>query len=152
MAVSVDVQTSFARFRRFVIDMTCRDRLPRKYLTDLSVVVEREPDVFKATRAGGLEVVKKGTGGQIYAIATDMVTVRAFEELSLKRVTGIVSYTYNSKSGRTNLRWEVGRNGSGRLRGRASGNSILYLVTGGILTREQASSDMSNVEVPVLRG
>ena len=104
--VQVSASCQISRFRDFVIQSTCRDVMPRRHLGDRSILVERA-----------------GRKGEIYAKAVDIQTICEVGGVTLVRVRGLLSYTYNSMSGTTNLRWEAAGAG-GTLKGRASANSV----------------------------
>ena len=76
--------------------------------------------------------------GAIYVEAEDKETVEKMRNITFVRVFKVLGIIYNSKSGRTRLKWRSSREDIGRLTGEASGNSLVNLYASGVLDRDYA--------------
>ena len=119
--VYIDTTSSLEGFRRFLINSTCFSFMPESYLLD--------PEVFPE---------KEGEGGSIYVEAGDKVTLKKIREISFINVRDILGIIYVSKSGNTRLKWRQTRGETGRVVGEASANSLVNLLTAGVITSEYA--------------
>ena len=120
--VKIELRCQRDAFRKFLIISCCKSFIPREYLNDPSVYPERMGQ------------------GLIYVEAKDKETLAELEGIQFVRASGVVSITYNSKSGRTSLRWEHLGGPEGRLYGEASPRSILNLIEAGIITMDTVKS------------
>lgn len=105
-----------SNFRRFMILSTCQSYMPKELLTDDSAFPERSADL-----------------GAMYVEAEDKVTLTKVGEIQFARANKIIGAVYNSKSGRTKLRWTSVRGELGKLSGEASGNALVNLITAAII-------------------
>jgi hypothetical protein len=118
--VSVDTTCYLEGFRRFLIYSTCLSFAPESYL--------RDPEVFPE---------KEGVGA-IYVEAGDKVTLKKIREIVFINARDILGIIYQSKTGNTKLKWRQTRGKIGRVTGEASANSLVNLLTAGVITREYA--------------
>ncbi|MCP8305047.1 MAG: hypothetical protein H3Z50_06250 [archaeon] len=125
--VQIDANTTLEKFRRFLISNTCQSFIPESYL--------RDPEVFPE---------KEGEFGSIYVEAADKVTLKKIREITFINATGILGIIYISKSGNTRLKWRQIRGKMGRVTGEASINSLVNLITAGVLTEEDTKNMMKN--------
>lgn len=128
MQVQVSQKCTLSRFRRFVIEMTCADRLRDTFKSDRHVFVER-----------GSGKLRTQGRGNIYAEAVDKQTLGTFDGVDLVKAHGMVSYTYNSMSGSTNLRWKEGSDAGSKVTGRASEKSLACMIQCGIISVDDAA-------------
>ncbi|MCP8310086.1 MAG: hypothetical protein L6N95_01485 [Candidatus Methylarchaceae archaeon HK01B] len=126
--VQIDVNTTLEKFRTFLINNTCQSFIPESYLRDLEVFPEKE-----------------GEFGSIYLEAADKVTLKKIREITFINATGILGIIYISKSGNTRLKWRQIRGKMGRVLGEASVNSLVNLITAGVLTEKDTKSMMKNL-------
>jgi len=126
--VKIDVETSLDRFREFIILSTCRSFIPDELYMDRDVFPERETAV-----------------GPIYVEAEDKVTVKKIGEISFVKAVNVLGVIYESKSGNTKLRWRQTRDRFGKVSGEASGNSVVNLITAGVITKSYVEKVL-NVE------
>ncbi len=116
--VKIDVETSLDRFREFIVLSTCRSFIPDELYMDKDVFPERETAI-----------------GPIYVEAEDKVTIKKIGEISFVKAVNVLGVIYESKSGNTKLRWRQIRDRYGKVSGEASGNSIVNLITAGVINR-----------------
>lgn len=114
--MNIDVVCSLESFRRFMILSTCDSFIPEEFLEDDNVFPERP--------------IGNGT---MYVEAEDKETLRKIREIEFTRVSNVLGVIYNSKSGLTKLKWRQTKDFSGKLGGKASGNSLVNLFEAGIL-------------------
>jgi hypothetical protein len=114
--MNIDVVCSLESFRRFMILSTCNSFIPEEFLEDDNVFPERP--------------IGNGT---MYVEAEDKETLRKIREIEFTRVSNVLGVIYNSKSGLTKLKWRQTKDFSGKLGGKASGNSLVNLFEAGIL-------------------
>ena len=119
--MEVNVITSLRNFRRFVILSTCISFIPQEFLHNLEFFPERPT-----------------SQGTIYVEAEDKVTVRRIRNMVFVRVSDVLGVIYNSKSGRTRLKWRNLRKGIGKVTGEASVNSLVNLFASNILDESHA--------------
>lgn len=116
--VKIEVETHLDKFREFIILATCRSFIPDELYRDKDVFPERETGV-----------------GPIYVEAEDKVTVKKIGEISFVKAVNVLGVIYESKSGNTKLKWRQIRDKFGKLNGEASGNSLVNLITAGIINK-----------------
>ncbi len=124
--VRIEVETPIEKFRDFVILSTCKSFMPREYLHDRSVFPERESDI-----------------GPIYVEAEDKITLKKIGEITFVRANNVLGIIYESKSGNTKLRWRQIRDRIGKVSGEASGNSLVNLLTAGVIDRKYVEKVLS---------
>lgn len=124
--MEVNVIAPLRKFRRFIILSTCISFIPEAFLHDLEVFPERPT-----------------SQGTVYVEAEDKVTVRRIRNMVFVRVSEVLGMIYNSKSGRTRLKWRNLREGMGKVTGEASGNSLVNLFTANILDASHAGIEMN---------
>jgi hypothetical protein len=95
--------------------------MPESYIPD--------PEVFPE---------KEGEQGSIYVEAGDKVTLKKIREITFINARDVLGILYLSKSGNTRLKWRQIRGETGRVTGEASANSIVNLLTVGVITSEYA--------------
>jgi len=83
----------------------------------------------------------------MYVEAEDKETVRTEGELSFVRVSSVLGVIYNSKSGRTKLKWRLIKGDMGKVTGEASPNSLVNLYAARVLDRSYA--EKVPMEAPV---
>jgi len=108
-------------FRRFMILSTCQSFMPMELAEDHSVFPERASEI-----------------GTMYVEAEDKETVQAEGDISFTRVSNVLGVIYNSKSGRTRLKWRSVKGDFGKITGEASPNSLVNLYTARVLDRSYA--------------
>ncbi|MGB9659747.1 MAG: hypothetical protein ACPLY9_04410 [Nitrososphaerales archaeon] len=124
----IDINTTLEKFRRFLINSTCKSFIPESYL--------RDPEVFPE---------KEGNHGSIYVEAVDKVTLKKIRDITFINANGILGIIYVSKSGNTRLKWRQIKGQIGRVTGEASANSLVNLIISRVLTREYAESLMGSI-------
>jgi len=122
--VKIDSVCELDRFRRFMIMSTCQSYIPLDLDEDETVYPERSSD--------------KGT---MYVEAEDKVTLQQAREIRFTRVSNVLGIIYNSKSGRTQLKWRHLKGRIGRLSGEASPNTLVNLFTSQALPESYAIAD-----------
>ena len=108
-------------FRRFMILSTCQSFMPMELAEDYSVFPERASQI-----------------GTMYVEAEDKETVQVEGDISFARVSNVLGVIYNSKSGRTKLKWRSLKGDFGKVTGEASPNSLVNLYTARVLNRSYA--------------
>lgn len=108
-------------FRRFMILSTCQSFMSDELAEDRSVFPERASQI-----------------GTMYVEAEDKETVRAEAEISFVRVSSVLGIIYNSKSGRTRLKWRSIKGDTGKVTGEASANTLVNLYAARVLDRSYA--------------
>lgn len=108
--VKIDSVCDLDRFRRFMIMSTCQSYIPLELDGDETVYPERSSD--------------KGT---MYVEAEDKETIQQIREIRFTRISNVLGIIYNSKSGRTQLKWRHLKGRVGRLSGEASPNTLVNL-------------------------
>jgi hypothetical protein len=108
--VKIDSVCELERFRRFMIMSTCQSYIPLDLDADETIYPERSSD--------------KGT---MYVEAEDKETLQQVREIRFTRVSNVLGIIYNSKSGRTQLKWRHLKGMIGRLSGEASPNTLVNL-------------------------
>jgi len=77
----------------------------------------------------------------MYVEAEDKVTVHQIREIRFARVSNVLGIIYNSKSGRTQLKWRHLKGRMGRLSGEASPNTLVNLFASRALPESYAIND-----------
>ena len=108
--MKVDAVCPVENFRRFMILSTCQSFIPEELLDDEKVFPERP--------AGQ---------GTMYVEAEDKETVQKVRDIQFTRVSNVLGIIYNSKSGRTKLKWRQVKGSLGKLTGEASTNTLVNL-------------------------
>jgi hypothetical protein len=119
--VSLDVSAHLESFRRFIINSTCYSYIPESYM--------RDPEVFPERDTEG--------AGSIYVEAADKVTLKKIRDLTFINARDVLGILYSSNSGNTKLRWRQIRGRTGKVTGEASANSLVNLITAGVLTERE---------------
>ena len=107
------------RFRRFLVNSTCRSFIPESYL--------RDPEVFPE---------KESEPGSIYIEAADKVTLKRIRDITFVNANEVLGIIYKSKSGHSMLKWRHIENEMGRVTGDASHNSLVNLSMARVLSQE----------------
>jgi hypothetical protein len=119
--VHIDTSASLESFRRFLINSTCYTFIPDSYLDDDEVFPEKE-----------------GETGSIYVEAADQVTLKKIRDISFVNARDVLGIIYTSRSGNTKLKWRQVRGRMGKVSGQSSANSLVNLITAGVITEEYA--------------
>jgi hypothetical protein len=122
--VSIDSVCDLEYFRRFMIMSTCQSYIPREFDEDETVYPERSSE--------------KGT---MYVEAEDKETMGQLREIRFTRVSNVLGIIYNSKSGRTQLKWRHLKGRIGRLSGEASPNTLVNLFASRALPESYAITE-----------
>lgn len=122
--VKIDSVCDLDRFRRFMIMSTCQTYIPLDMDEDETIYPERSSD--------------KGT---MYVEAEDKETLQQIREIRFTRVSNVLGIIYNSKSGRTQLKWRHLKGRVGRLSGEASPNTLVNLFTSQALPESYAIAE-----------
>lgn len=117
--MKIDTVCDLGSFRRFMIVSTCDSFIPDEFVGDENVFPERASDQ-----------------GTMYVEAEDKESLEQIRDIKFTRVSNVLGIIYNSKSGRTHLKWRHFKGTLGRLAGEASTNTIVNLSTAGALKRE----------------
>ncbi|MCX8192021.1 MAG: hypothetical protein N3F06_04355 [Nitrososphaerales archaeon] len=117
--VYIDTTATLESFRKFLINSTCLSFIPESYL--------RDPEVFPE---------KDGEVGSIYVEAGDKVTLKKIREITFINARDVLGIIYVSKSGNTRLKWRQTRGKIGKVTGEASANSLVNLITAGVITKD----------------
>jgi len=126
--VQIETNTNLEKFRKFLIINTCESFIPESYFRDSEVFPEKE-----------------GEFGSMYVEAADKVTLKKIREITFINANGILGIIYISKSGNTKLKWRQIRGKTGRVTGEASINSLVNLITAGVLTEEYTTNMMKKM-------
>jgi len=129
--VSIDSVCDLDRFRRFMIMSTCQSYIPMELDQDETVYPERSADA-----------------GTMYVEAEDKETVGQIRELRFTRVSNVLGIIYNSKSGRTQLKWRHLQGRVGRLSGQASPNTLVNLFASQALPESYALAGREQEQRP----
>ena len=115
--VEINAPSSLDNFRKFVIASTCSSFAPNSYIDDIEVFPEREENL-----------------GSIYVEAADKVTLKKIRDITFVNARDVLGIIYNSKSGKTSLKWRQIRRNNGKVVGKASSNSLVDLAQSGVIT------------------
>jgi len=130
--VNIDSVCDLGDFRRFMIMSTCQTYIPRELDEDETIYPERSSD-----------------NGTMYVEAEDKVTVQQIREIRFARVSNVLGIIYNSKSGRTKLKWRHLKGRMGRLSGEASTNTLVNLFASRALAESYAIAQESSLNEDV---
>lgn len=119
--MEIDALCEIYNFRRFMVLSTCQSFMPETLYDDQYVFPERSS--------------KEGT---MYVEAEDKQTVQTIGEITFVRVSEVLGIIYNSKSGRTRLKWRNLTDRLGKLTGEASSNTLVNLFASGALDESYA--------------
>lgn len=119
--VYIETSASLESFRRFLINSTCLTFIPDSYLEDSEVFPEKD-----------------GATGSIYVEAADLVTLKKIRDITFVNARDVLGIIYTSKSGNTKLKWRQIRGRMGKVSGEASANSLVNLITAGVISEEYA--------------
>jgi len=122
--VRIDTVCDLDSFRQFMIMSTCQSYIPMGLYDDGTIYPERSSD--------------KGT---MYVEAEDKETVLQLREIRFTRVSNVLGIIYNSKSGRTQLKWRHLKGRVGRLSGEASPNTLVNLFASEALPESYAIAE-----------
>jgi len=126
--VKIDSICDLDRFRRFMIMSTCQSYIPLELDEDETIYPERSSD-----------------NGTMYVEAEDKETVHQIRDIRFARVSNVLGVIYNSKSGRTQLKWRHLKGRVGRLSGEASPNTLVNLFASQALPESYAIADRESV-------
>ncbi len=124
MLVKIDSVCDLDRFRRFMIMSTCQSYIPLDLDEDETVYPERPSE-----------------NGTMYVEAEDKETIQQIREIRFTRVSNVLGVIYNSKSGRTQLKWRHLKGRVGRLSGEASPNTLVNLFASQALAESYAIAE-----------
>jgi len=114
--MEIDALCDLRSFRAFMILSTCQSFIPTNLLDDERVFPERSS--------------KEGT---MYVEAEDKQTIQRVGEITFVQVSEVLGIIYNSKSGKTRLKWRSLKDYLGKLTGEASSNALVNLFASGAL-------------------
>ncbi|MGP8128358.1 MAG: hypothetical protein ACLP9D_11210 [Candidatus Bathyarchaeia archaeon] len=132
--VKIDSVCDLDRFRRFMIMSTCQSYIPLELDEDETIYPERSSD-----------------NGTMYVEAEDKETVHQIRDIRFARVSNVLGIIYNSKSGRTQLKWRHLKGRVGRLSGEASPNTLVNLFASQALPESYAIAEREAVSEAVAR-
>ena len=104
-----------------MIISTCQSYIPSEFDYDETIYPERSSD-----------------NGTMYVEAEDKETMKQLREIRFTRVSNVLGIIYNSKSGRTQLKWRHLKGRVGRLSGEASPNTLVNLFASHALAESYA--------------
>ncbi len=107
-----------------MIMSTCQSYIPLDLDEDETIYPERSSD-----------------NGTMYVEAEDKETIQQIREIRFTRVSNVLGIIYNSKSGRTQLKWRHLKGRVGRLSGEASPNTLVNLFTSQALQESYAIAE-----------
>jgi hypothetical protein len=81
---------------------------------------------------------RSSENGTMYVEAEDKETIQQIREIRFTRVSNVLGIIYNSKSGRTQLKWRHLKGRIGRLSGEASTNTLVNLFASRALSESYA--------------
>lgn len=119
--VYIETSASLESFRRFLINSTCVNYIPESYMDDFEVFPEKD-----------------GVTGSIYIEAADKVTLKKMRDITFINGRDVLGIIYTSKSGNTKMKWRQIRGTMGKVSGEASANSLVNLITAGVITEDYA--------------
>lgn len=121
--MKINVTCSLNNFRQFMFISMCYSFTPPNLLHNEKVFPER-------------------TNGQgtVYVEAEDKQTLQKIREITFVQVSDVLGIIYNSKSGRSQLKWRSLRDDLGKLTGEVSSNSLVNLFASGTLAEDYATT------------
>ena len=111
----IEVYCTLEEVKRFLVESTAKNKLPRKYIVDPKYMFERRQEQ-----------------GKIYIEADEKKDIEEIQDLVVVEVDNVLGISYESKSGRTKLIWRQIHKDLGKLTGIASGNTLVNLLESGI--------------------
>ena len=111
----IEVYCTLEEVKRFLVESTAKNKLPRKYIMDPKYMFERRQEQ-----------------GKIYIEADEKKDIEEIQDLVVVEVDNVLGISYESKSGRTKLIWRQIHKDLGKLTGIASGNTLVNLLESGI--------------------
>ena len=115
--------------RRFLIESTCKNFIPERFLRDRKVFPER-----------------RGKNGIIYVEAEKKEDLSEIRDITFVKVRNVLGIIYTSKSGRSRLKWRAIVRDVGKLTGEASSNTLVNLITAGIRNIQAAKAEEGTEE------
>ena len=112
----VETSCRLKNFRQFIIVSICSDFIPASFEDDVTIFPERH-DL-----------------GKVIIEAKEKETIMMKEEVTFVKVAEVDRVIYNSKSGSTQLIWTIVKKDMGKVRGEASLNSLVNLVTAKVIS------------------
>lgn len=126
----IQAYCTLEELRRFLIESTCKTFIPDEYVRDRSIFPER-----------------RSKNALIYVEAEVKTDLRKIRDITFVKVKNVLGAIYNSKSGRSRLKWRLVYKDIGKLVGEASSNTLVNLITAGIrnieVEREHQENDQS---------
>ncbi len=113
--VNIQLYCTLKEMKEFLVESTCRSFIPHKYLVDENIFPER-----------------RSRDSEIYIEAERKVEIDQMDDLTFVEIENVMGIIYNSKSGRSSLKWRQVYGELGKLSGEASTNTIVNLYTIGI--------------------
>jgi hypothetical protein len=95
---------------------TCKSFIPRNLYENKQIFPERS-----------------SSNGAMYVEAEDKQTIKKIKDLTFVNVSEILGIIYNSKSGKTRLKWRYMKDNIGKLTGNISSNTLVNLFASGAL-------------------
>ncbi|RLG61243.1 hypothetical protein DRN86_00380 [Candidatus Geothermarchaeota archaeon] len=123
--MKVEAYCTLEEVRRFLIESTCKSFIPREYLKNGEIFPERR--------------IKEAL---IHVEAEEKEDVQQIGDITFIRAKNVLGIIYNSKSGRTKLKWRQIYKDLGKLSGEASSNTLVNLITAGIRKIEPIRNDV----------
>lgn len=113
--MNIQLYCTLKEMKEFMVESTCRSFIPHKYLVDENIFPER-----------------RTKDSAIYVEAERKVDIEQMDDLTFVEVENVMGVIYNSKSGRSSLKWRQVYGELGKLSGEASTNTIVNLFAIGI--------------------
>lgn len=120
LSMKVSLFCTIDEFRRFLIESTCASFIPQEYL--------RRRDIFPERRQAPGRIYVEAEFKEELEMINDIVFVAA------KNPMGII---YESKSGRSRLKWRQISESIGKLEGEITVNTLVNLITARINVRPE---------------
>ena len=121
--MEIDALCELRSFRAFMILSTCQSFIPPNLMDSEDVFPERSSEE-----------------GTMYVEAEDKQTIQKIGEIIFVQVSEVLGIIYNSKSGRTRLKWRSLKDHLGKLTGEASSNALVNLFASGALDESYAKT------------
>jgi hypothetical protein len=112
---------------------TCASFMPDNLIKEESIFPERSAE-----------------SGTMYVEAEDKETVQQIRDIRFTRVSNVLGVIYNSKSGRTKLKWRQVKGSIGRLTGEASPNSLVNLLASGAIKQPRERKRPKGYPAPAI--
>ena len=117
--MKIQLYCTLDEMKSFLVESTCKSFIPKEYLENEKVFPERRNE--KAS---------------IYVEAERKVDLETMGEITFVEAENVIGIIYNSKSGRSRLKWRQVYGRLGKLTGEASTNTLVNLFATGIRTIE----------------